>query len=58
VTALVVLYTGIVISQMEIQGQKTFPMFNEIVQSFEKQYLFHHESVKFFPRIIYFQSKL
>lgn len=43
-----------VISQMEIWGQKAFLMFNEIVQLFEKQCVFHHESLKFFTRIIYF----
>lgn len=45
-----------VISQMEIWGQKAFLMFDEIAQLFEKQRAFHHKSLRFFTRIIYFSG--
>lgn len=45
-----------VISQMEIWGQKAFLMLNEVVQLLEKQCVFHHRSLRFFPRIIYFSG--
>lgn len=56
--SLVILYPERVISQMEMWGQKTFPVFNKIPQLFEKLCSFHYKSANFFPRIISFQSKL